>query len=351
MSPRAVRAAVAGLGCLVACATAKVPANGPSQTNASDRDASAGSAALVDNGVPADAGSGPTDVAEAAVASVVRDASVAEDDTAASAKLVFDLGAARAGESKLAVLVNVEAFRANTAGRQLGPVVAALTHRQDFEHVDDLGVAWVLFTGPSIERSAHGTMLMFCTASDAKIDRWLDARRSGAQPGPVDAGPPGVHAVTGRADGAPRVFMRPQSHVVAMVPPELATEAATVLRSAHVPAHADPGEAFRFRARNPQRTMSELPASITEVRFWIAPRKDQGADFFFEGDTPGAAIVAQQLHDFLDREIDATTRTATLGVFDHPDITASGDVAKVHIRATEAQLWAMVQPIVAEFAR
>jgi hypothetical protein len=293
-----------------------------------------------------------TNVAEAAVASAAHDASVADDeDRDAGGKLAFDLGVARSGESKLAVLVNVEAFRASTAGRQLGPVVAALTHRQDFDRIEDLGVAWLLFTGPSIENSAHGTLLMYCAASDAKIDRWLDARRSDPHGGTGDAGPPGVHSVVGRADGAPRVFMRPQSHLVAMVPPELANEAARVLQAAHIPAHADPGEAFRFRARNPQRTISELPASITEIRFWIAPRKDQGADFFLEGDTPGAAMVGQQLQDFLDKEVDVSVRNATLGVFDHPEITATGDVAKMHIRATEAQLWAIMQPILAEFTR
>jgi hypothetical protein len=297
----------------------------------------------------ADAGPGVADAGEAAVASLVHDASVAEDDGDAGAKLVFDLGAARSGESNFAVLVNVEAFRASTAGRQLGPVVAALTHKQDFDHIDDLGVAWVLFTGPSIERSAHGTMLMYCAAPDTKIDRWLDARRTDPHSGSGDAGPPGVHAVVGRADGAQRVFMRPQSHVVAMVPPELATEAARVLQGARVPAHADPGEAFRLRARHPQHTISELPASITEVRFWIAPRKDQGADFFLEGDTPGATMVAQQLQDFLDKEVDVSVRKATLGVFDHPEITTTGDIAKVHVRASEAQLWAIVQPILAEF--
>jgi hypothetical protein len=330
-----------------------VPANGGSATNAGG-DASTPSAALAGSASSgaADAGPGTADVPEAAVASTARDASVADDeDRDAAATLVFDLGAARSGESKLAVLVNVEAFRASTAGRQLGPVVAALTHKQDFDHIDDLGVAWVLFTGPSMERSAHGTLLMFCTASDAKIDHWLDARRSDPHGGSVDAGPPGVHAVVGRADGAARVFMRPQSHVVAMVPPELATEAARVLQSARIPAHADPGEAFRFRARHPQHTMSELPASITEVRFWIAPRKDQGADFFLEGDTPGATMVAQQLQDFLDKEVDVSVRNATLGVFDHPEITATGDVAKMHIRATEAQLWAIMQPILAELTR
>lgn len=335
----------------MACAASRVPANGPSPTNAGDRDASTGAAPLTDDAVgggATDAGLGTAEAATSAIASGGRDASVAEDDSDARAKLVFDLTAARSGESKLAVLVNVEAFRASTAGRQLGPVVAALTHKEDFAHIDELGIAWLLFAGPSMMKSDHGTLLAFCAASDAKIDRWIDARRTDPLSGPVDAGP-GVHAVVGRADSAARVFMRPQSHVLAMVPPELSNEAATVLRTAHVPAHADPGEAFRFRAKNPHRVMSELPASVTEVRFWIAPRKDQGADFFFEADTSGAAIVAQQLHDFLDREVDVSTRNLTLGMFDHPDITASGDVATVHIRATEAQLAAILQVILADF--
>jgi hypothetical protein len=351
MSPRAVRAAIAGLGCLVACAATRVPATGPTATTAGDRDASAAVAVLADQGAHGDAtdgGPGSPGVAEAAVVSVARDASVADDEGDAGAKLVFDLAAARSGESKVAVLVNVEAFRASTAGRQLGAVFNAMKLQEQVGHVDELGVAWLLYTGPSLLNSKHGTLLMFCAASDAKIDRWLDARRVDPHDNPVDAGA-GVHAVVGRADNAPRVFLRPQSHVVAMVPPELGTEAAAALQGARIPAHADPREAFRFRAKNPSRVMSELPASVTEVRFWIAPRKDQGADFFFETDTPGATIVAQQLHDFLDKEIDPSTRTATLGVFDHPDISTDGDVAKVHIRATEAQLWAILQPILAEF--
>jgi hypothetical protein len=345
MSRRAIFIGIAGLGCLVACAAAQVPAPTPNAANVVGPDASA---VVVESAVRTDtldAGPGTPDVVEAAVASSARDASM-DDDSDAGAKLVFDLGAARAGQARLAVLVNVEAFRANSSGRQLGPVIQAITRKEAIPHVEDLGIAWLLFTGPSLQGSAKGTLLMYCTAPDAKIDRWIDGMRT-ANSAPVDAGP-GVHAVRGHADSADRVFLRPQSHLVAMVPPDLATTAVTLLRDARMPAHADPTEAFRFRARNPQRAFSELPASVTEMRFVIKPRKDQGADFVFEVDTPGAAIVAQQLHDFLDHEVDVATRNATLGVFDHPDITASGDVATVHVRASEAQLSAMLQIILAE---
>jgi hypothetical protein len=336
-----------GLGCLVACAVAQAPASAPPPSSAGGPDASA---AVVQTGARldiADGGPGMTVVAEASVASLAGDAS-REDDSDAGAKLSFDLSVARSGEVNVAVLVNVEAFRASNEGRQLGPVISTITKREDFfSHIDDLGVAWLLYTAPSLRNSAHGTMVMYCTAPDAKIDRWLDAKHAESS-APIDAGA-GVHAVRTRVDRAERVFLRAQPHVVAMVPPELVAEAASVLRGARLPAHADAGEAFRFRARNPQRVMSELPASVTEARFWIAPRKDQGADFFFETDSSGATIVAQQLHDFLDREVDVSTRNATLGVFDHPEITASGNIAKVHIRATEAQLAAMLQIILVEF--
>ena len=276
------------------------------------------------------------DASDTAVASTTSAASVVDDDPDAGAKFVFDLGVARSGESKVAVVVNVEAFRAHPTGRQLGPSIAALPQWRELTQGADLGIAWLLFTSPSLERTRRGTMLVYCAAGDAKIDRWLDAKRS-----PFDAGP-GVHATLGRADRAERVFMRPQSHVVAVVPPDSAREVATLLRSAHIPPHADPGEAFRFRAKNPQSVMRELPASVTEIRFWVAPRKDQGADFFFEGDTPGATFVAQQLHDFLTKENESSVRNVTLGLFDHPNITADGDIAKVHVRATAAQLDALL---------
>jgi hypothetical protein len=340
MISRAIRHAVAGLGCLAACAVARPPTNEPGQRAAGDQDASATSTVLAAS-AGGDGGPAAPDAAEAAVAAGAADASLAEEDRDAGPGLVFDLGVARSGESKVAAVINVEAFRASTAGRQLGPVIAAFPQWGDFTRGTDLGIAWVLFTGSSLDRMERGNVVMYCTATDAKIDRWLEAKRSD-KGSAVDAGP-GVHAVLGRVDRTERVFMRPQSHLVAIVPPESARQVAGLIRDAHLPPHADPGEAFRLRARSPQRAFSELPASVTEIRFWIAPRKDQGADFFFESDTSGATFVAQQLHDLMAKEIDPSVRNATLGLLDHPDISADGDVAKVHVRATASQLAALLQ--------
>ena len=337
---------VAVLGCLVACAAAKAPASAPSQAAV----APAASDAVVASDVHADvvdAGAGAADAVAGAVTVVARDASVDDDEGEARARMVFDLGAARSGPSKVAVLVNVEAFKANTSGRQLGPVAKMIIDEAHFSHVEDLGVNWLLLTSPSLMKKELGTLTMFCSAADAKIDKWMDSKRADPSAKPVDVGS-GIHAVGIRVDGEDIVLMRPQSHVVVLVAPPLATEAARLAQAAHLPAHADPGEALRLRARNPSRVMSELPSSITEARFFIAPRKDQGADFTFEADAAGAAMVTQQIHDFLDREVDVAARTALLGLLDHPDFTSSGDVARVHVQASEAQLAGLVHVILAE---
>jgi hypothetical protein len=337
---------VAAMGCLVACGAAKVPTGGPSQPAASAPDAPV---AVVQNEAHevADAGAATGDAADAAAPVAVRDAAVEDDESDAGTRLVFDLGAARAGPSKLAVLINIEAFKANTSGRQLGPVAKMIIEETHFSHVEDLGVNWLLLTSPSLMKKEQGTLTMFCSVSDAKIDKWMDSRRADPSAKPVDVGP-GIHAVRVNVDGEDIVLMRPQSHVVVLVAPPLATEAARLAQAAHFPAHADPGEALRVRARNPGRIMNEIPASITEARFFIAPRKDQGADFTFEADSTGAAMVTQEIHDFLDQEVDVKARTLLLGLLDHPDFTASGDVARVHISATDAQLAGLVQLILAK---
>jgi hypothetical protein len=341
-----IGAVVAVLGWVVACAAAKAPASGPSQTTVTP----VASTAPAPNDVHADvadASAGAANAVDAAVPLVVRNAPADDDEGNPRAKVVFDLGAARAGESKLAALINIEAFKANTAGRQLGPVAKMIIEEAHFTHVDDLGINWLLFTSPSLMKKEQGTLTMFCSVSDAKIDKWMDSRRADPSAKPVDVGP-GIHAVRIKVDGEDIVLMRPQSHVVVLVAPPLATEAARLAQAAHLPAHADPGEALRFRARNPSRVISELPSSITEARFFIAPRKDQGADFTFEADSSGAAMVTQQIHDFLDQEVDVKARTLLLGLLDHPDFTASGDVARVHIQATDAQLAGVVRLILAE---
>ena len=290
----------------------------------------------------ADAGPAPADVPAVAPTKPAGSG----DDRNAGPGPAFDLGAARSGPSKLAFLVNVEAFRANPAGRQLGSALATIPEWKVMLKDGDLGVAWVLFTSSSLDHPERGTVVGFCTAPDAKIDRWLDARRS-ATSAPVDAGP-GVHATAGSVAGLDRVFLHPQPHVVAIVPPESAAPIATLLKTAHLPAHADPGEAFRIRARDPRRLMSELSVNVTEIRFWVEPRKDEGVDLFLEGEAPGAAMLVQQVQEFLTKEYDPRARNMTLGLLDHPDFTADGDVARMHIRASLTQLTALLQLFVAK---
>jgi hypothetical protein len=156
---------------------------------------------------------------------------------------------------------------------------------------------------------------------------------------------PGVKAALGHADRFERVFLRPQTHLLAVVPRDYARTAALLLKRAAIKAPR-PGEAMRLKLLKPHDAIGlkgtvELPASISELRLWIVPRADGGADVFGEGDTPDAPAAASAVRDL--QKILRSVNTlgieiVTHGLLNNLEFTADGSTVRLHLPASRDQL-------------
>jgi hypothetical protein len=185
-------------------------------------------------------------------------------------------------------------------------------------------------------------VLLRCAAEDATVDDWLDAVALRTKGGSFASGIPGVHAVTAHMDGADRVAMRVGAHLVAIAPPDRAREAARRLSSAAVPAHVTRREALRWLLPNPHGEQPQMfPATTSEVRLWVQPATDGGADFWLEADHPSSATAGVASKAF-EREVAAQNvffvHIVTDGLFDHLEVTTVSRTMRAHVRATEAQV-------------
>jgi hypothetical protein len=260
--------------------------------------------------------------------------------------LVGAAGNAQAGPALVQLLVNMAEIRKNPVGTRLGPLLSAIPQWDDFmqgTNVDPVrDTDWVLITGPSLIHTERDVILVHYSASDALVDHAIQiVSKKYDRGGPFDAGVPGVKAALGHADRAPRVFLRPQTHVLAVVPPDFANTAARTLKGAHISAHVRPGEAMRLVLKTPSRPFPAIPASISEMRLWIVPRPDGGADVFGEGDTPDAAACSAavaQLRKVIRTQNSIMVRMVTGGLLDTVDITEDGSTVRLRAPVTPEQL-------------
>jgi hypothetical protein len=86
--------------------------------------------------------------------------------------------------------------------------------------------------------------------------------------------------------------------------------------------------------------------SLKEIRLWIIPRADGGADVYGEGDcTDEAAAIdsADRLTELLKRQNSIGVRFATRGLLNNAAVVAEGTKIKLHILANAEQLEAVLQ--------
>jgi hypothetical protein len=171
--------------------------------------------------------------------------------------------------------------------------------------------------------------------------------------GPFDAGVPGVKASMGYADQAQRVFLRPQSQLLVIVPPSHAKEAATTYK-AQAPRGPSPNEAMRLVVKNPSKQIFipglKFQDSLTELRLWIVPRADHGADVYAEGDCTdeaGATDTADALNNLIKQQNSVFVRMATRGLLNKANVVAEGKQIKLHVQASEEQLEAVLNAVAA----
>jgi hypothetical protein len=329
---------------LAACAGAQAPA-APLPVAPSDAGAVAVEASVdrVAASAP-DAGSASsvaTDAgAEGAIATSLALAGPPGRVESAASLSTLDLGIPRAGPTQFAVVVNVDAIRATSGSTVLASVAATSSMLRDFVN-SDLHVAWALVDGPSLDSMDKNVAVLRCDADDGTIDAWLDAfsaRTRGS--GPVPLSLPDTYAVSGELEGA-RVAMRLPHHLLALVPADLADDAAHALAGALLPDRVDPREALRLREkRAPRQSFPEFVApGVSEMRVWFEPGPGGTVDAFVEEETKAAAAPAAEAMRTWVRQQGATSQMmATGGLFDHVDVTARGRMATAHLHASREQV-------------
>jgi hypothetical protein len=304
-------------------------------------DAGPSDAASRDAG-PHDAGAGKHE--DAAVARAGQQSGPVRD----AVGMIGAAGTAQAGPQNVVVAISMGVIRTHPVGARLGPLIAAIPQWEDFlvgTGVDPLrDTDWVSINGPSLIHSEHDVIIVRYSASDTLVDRALDVvgHKSG-NGGPFDAGVPKVKAILGHADRADRVFMRPQAHVLAVVPPSYAATAAQSLARASIPrVLKHPNEALRMTLVHPHGPVPAIPESVTDLRLWIVPHNADGsADIEAEGDTasPEASRAAVSVLKAVVRDQNSFgVKLVTHGLLDGVVLSADGPTVRMHIPVTREQL-------------
>jgi hypothetical protein len=261
-------------------------------------------------------------------------------------------GNVQAGPQNVVLMVNMAALRQHPEGKRLGPLISAIPQWDDFiqgTHVDPLhDIDWIEINGPALIHTEKDVILIRYAAPDAEVDKavaLLSVKHGSG--GRVELGVPGVKAVRGFADNADRVFLRPQSHVLAVVPRDYAKTAAQILAKATVPrALKRPGEAMRLTLVHPHGPMRNVPESITELRLWIVPRNDDGgADIYGEGDTASASECESSmivLTRIVEDRNSFPVHVVTHGLLDDVEIRCDGPTVRLKLPASRDQIEAVL---------
>jgi hypothetical protein len=248
------------------------------------------------------------------------------------------------------VVVNAEVIRKNPVGARMGYLLRGIPQWDEFMSGTDIDPVrdtdWVMISGPSLVNTTRDIVMIHYAATDVAVDKAVDVVSAKYDKGgPYDAGVPGVRAKLAHADRGERVLLRPQPHVLAVVPPSVAEKVARQLVAAKVPAHIRPGEAAYVRVANPHHPIPEIPDTISEMRLRVVPRADDGADVYIDGDTkdPEAATAAADvLRAVVRRHNDGLTSLLTHGLLDHVEVTPEGSQVRLHLTASRDQIETLV---------
>lgn len=328
-------------------------------------------AAGLDAGVEDQDGGAPTDAGESDGGAITDAGLVAVADAAAGSgsgsgardpESMFGLSkVVNAGVQNVVLGVNVVLVRKHPVGSRMGPILTALPQWKDFLRgapvpVDPIrDTDWLLIYGPSLIHTDKDAVLIRYNVPDEAVDTTIGGiANSYDKGGPFDAGVPGVKASLGYADNAQRVFLRPQSRLLVIVPPSHAHEAALTFKK-QAPRGPSAKEAMRLIVHNPSNQISipglKFPASLKEIRLWIIPHdSDASADVFAEGDCTDEAAAtdtAERLTEVLKRINSIGVKFATRGLLNGAVVVPDGSKITLHVRASGEQLEAILQLVAA----
>jgi hypothetical protein len=317
-----------------------------------------GTAAGGDGGDAAGAGEGGLYVASAA-----EDAGPGQGGPRDSVGMIGAAGNAQAGPQLVVLIVNMAVIRTHPIGAKLGPLLSAIPQWDDFVGGSGIDVVrdtdWLLINGPSLMDTGRDAIIIHYSAPDAVVDKAIHVvSHKYDRGGTFDAGVPGVKAALGHADRYERVFLRPQPHLLAVVPRDYATTAARLLHHATVK-EPRAGEALRITLHKPHDSIGirgagvEIPESIADLRLWIVPRPDGGADVFGEGDTPDAAAAESAAQDMrkLVRSFKRNLIIAfgSQGLLDAIELSTDGPTMRLHMPATREQIQGLASLVAGHF--
>ena len=275
------------------------------------------------------------------------------------------------------LIINAEEIKKNPEAPKLGKLLTAVPQWHDFMDGTDVDpvrdMDWLMISGPALVHTEEDVVLIHYSAPDAVVDKAIAVvsakYRGPAGPigGPIDAGVPGVKASLAHADRAQRVLIRPQPHVLAVVPPKdwkgrdmVERTARQLAPPAKVRARLKAGEAFYMRVVKPHNALGLIPESITEMRMVIKTRPDDGVDIFIEGDTRDPEAAAQAAEALKKVLADVPIIVAgPLGAMAFPsmtghiledvDVTSEGKLVKLHRTASRGQIDKIVSLVAVRF--
>ncbi len=299
-----------------------------------------------------------------ALATLISDASVSSDGSAVASlddaavkgpgggtdpsATMGAAGAVQAGKQNVWLLLNMVEVRKNPVGAALGPLITAIPQWNDFlagSKVDPVQhTEWLLLNGPSLAHTERDAVIVRYSLDDIWVDAAIERIAKRSPDGrTVDAGVPGVKVTVGFGDRAKRAFVRPQPHLVAVVPPDYAAKAAALLKGKFNP-RLTPGEAVSFRAHDPHGSITEIPAEVSELRIRVVLAANDGVDVLLEGDcadNAAATKAAGELEDWLRRTNALGVKLVTRGVLNHAEVRADESRVKIHVPVTREQLDAL----------
>jgi hypothetical protein len=308
----------------------------------SPRDAGAGDAAA---DAPRDA---PSDTQAGFDGALVADNADAGEAGLRDPEEIIGAGSADTGLVRL--VVNTHVIRSHPVGAHLGYLLRAIPQWEEFMSGTDVDPVrdwdWLMIYGPSIRNTSRDSLFIHYSVPDAMVDHNIQVIASRyARGGPFDAGVRGVKASLMQADRAERVILRPQPHLLAVVPPSVAQKNARLL-VAHRLAEPHPGEALNLQLSDPHHALPDFfPESISKLRMRVLPIPDGGADVFMDGETKdadAASEAAVALRRTVRRYNDAFLSIVTHGLLDRVDVGTEGTVVKVHLTVTRDQIETLV---------
>lgn len=293
--------------------------DGGSEAGIADGSVDASATKKADGGSDAgrDGGSGPVDASTDAMGDAAPIASSPPDNGPKdSLGIVGTAGAIKAANVYVTVSVNAEAIRKNSVGKRSGALLQGIGQWKTFlagTNIDPVRDAeWVLIEGPSLVDTTKAVITIRYNLKDEQMDAacaMMAERYKDKGGGPYETGIPGMKAWLAFADKGERILVRPQSHMLVILPsrktvsPEKEKQLLKKIGQTVYPAKLkNANEAVRVILKEPNHAISKIPVGLSEVRLRTIPGAHDDATIFIEGDCKNETECAkahQELEDTL----------------------------------------------------